>query len=254
MTFWSGEKILKNQYVVDGFDSSQLDTNVYDLKMGDCYYVTGSDQTPNDQVKKFLKSGEQFVIPAGQFAFLISAETVNVPDNAMAFISMKTGFKFKGLINVSGFHVDPGYSGKLVFSAYNASPSPVHICEGEELFKIWFADLDQKSSEDRVFQGDGQSTISNNLIRGMSKEIYSLQSMAHKFSELEKSVEQRFSEQKPVIDNLTSLWQTMQTGLMITLIAAIFTITGPTVLQTGIWLKDRVFSTNAETVPEASTD
>jgi dCTP deaminase len=46
---------------------------------------------------------------------------------------------------VSGFHVDPGYSGKLIYAVYNASPSPVQICEGESVFKIWFADLDRPS-------------------------------------------------------------------------------------------------------------
>jgi hypothetical protein len=41
----------------------------------------------------------------------------------MAFISMRTAFKFKGLVNISGFHVDPGYKGKLIFAVFNASPT-----------------------------------------------------------------------------------------------------------------------------------
>ena len=51
------------------------------------------------------------MIPPGQFAFLLTAETVTMPDNAIAFISIKARLKFNGLINISGFHVDPGYRG-----------------------------------------------------------------------------------------------------------------------------------------------
>lgn len=57
----------------------------------------------------------QFTIPKGQFALLITEEIVKVPNNALAFISFKAKYKYKGLINVSGFHVDPGWYGKLTF-------------------------------------------------------------------------------------------------------------------------------------------
>ena len=58
----------------------------------------------------------------GQFAFLLTDEIVEVPDSAMALISIKAKIKWRGLINVSGFHVDPGFKGRLIFSVYNAGP------------------------------------------------------------------------------------------------------------------------------------
>lgn len=167
----------------------------------------------------------------------------------MAFISMKTGIKFKGLINVSGFHVDPGYKGKLVFSAFNASPSPIQICAGDPIFKIWFAKLDRTSTPEHLFQGKGQTTIDNDLIRGMSKEIYSLQSIAHKFQKLENSVERRFAEQKPIIDNLTSFWQSLQTGLIIAVFAGLLTIALPTLYRSGVWVKDQLYSESDDATP-----
>jgi dCTP deaminase len=48
-----------------------------------------------------------------------------------------------GLINVSGFHVDPGFYGKLIYAVYNAGPSEIHLSRGTEMFLIWFADLDK---------------------------------------------------------------------------------------------------------------
>ena len=50
-----------------------------------------------------------FTIPPGQFAFLLTEEVVSVPPDALAFISIRAKTKFRGLVNVSGFHVDPGY-------------------------------------------------------------------------------------------------------------------------------------------------
>jgi dCTP deaminase len=47
---------------------------------------------------------------------------------------MKFKIKQRGLVNVSGFHVDPGYSGKLLFSVYNAGPRSIVLTRGEPVF------------------------------------------------------------------------------------------------------------------------
>ncbi len=241
MSFWSGEKLLKNRSVIKDFDDNQVDTNAYNFRMGNCYFVTGDGKSADTQTKVFLKEGHPFLIPAGQFTYLISKETFDLPPDAMAFISMRTGIKFQGLINISGFHVDPGYKGKLIFAAYNASPSPIQICEGDSIFKIWFADLDRTSQEKFLYVGDGQSDISNSLIRGMSKEIYSLQSMSAKIQKLENKFDQNFAEQKPIITNLTNLWSTISTGVVIALIGAMLILIWPALLSSGAWLEGKIF-------------
>jgi hypothetical protein len=53
-------------------------------------------------MKTRLAVGEPFIIPAGQFAFLLSMEEINVPPDGMAFISMRTGVKFQGLTESNG--------------------------------------------------------------------------------------------------------------------------------------------------------
>src|SRR5437868_3298454 len=114
MAFWRGERLLANgPSLIAPFSGNQIDCNAYMLRMGDRYFRTseGGASTEESQVKKLLDPGESFSIPSGQFAYLLSREVVTVPDHAMAFISMKTHVKFAGLINVSGFHVDPGYVG-----------------------------------------------------------------------------------------------------------------------------------------------
>ena len=122
---------------------------------------------------------------------------------------MRTGIKYQGLINVSGFHVDPGYQGNLIYAVYNASPSPVQICENDRLFKIWFADMDRESEDRFVYTKPGVTEISNDLVRGMSKEILSLQSLAEKMRNHENDTVAKFAEQRSVIDTLNIVWRTI---------------------------------------------
>jgi dCTP deaminase len=242
MSFWSGEKLIANSSVIDDFSLGQVDANAYNLRMGDRFFRTADGSDGKEQKKTFLSTDEAFLIPAGQFAFLLTHETVNVPANAMAFISMSTGIKFKGLINVSGFHVDPGYSGKLVYAVFNASPSPVQICEGQSIFKIWFADLDPMSNSQFVFQGRVKNDISSDLIHGMSKEIYSLQALADKMRDLEQAMVAKLAEQKPTIDHLTLVWRTITIGVVGAVLIAILTLAWPSLLAYGGNIKSYIHS------------
>src|SRR5947209_15549266 len=97
MTFWSGEKLRDNKNVIiePPFDEAQIDCNAYTLRMGSSFYCTEDveGEKAKEQKKTLLSDGECFLIPPGQFAFLLTKEIVRVPDDAMAFISMRTGIK-----------------------------------------------------------------------------------------------------------------------------------------------------------------
>lgn len=115
----------------------------YELSLGNEAFRTDS----TDKKKEFLKDKEEFRINPGQFALLLTKERVHVPKEYIAFISIKAKIKLRGLINVSGFHVDPGFSGNLVFSVYNAGTTPISIEKGEPCFLIWFSKLELDKSE-----------------------------------------------------------------------------------------------------------
>ena len=118
MAFWSSEKLKQvhaTTKVVEPFDETAVMHGAYELSIGPEAFLTCDD----DKRKKLLGDGEQLVIPPGQFGLLLTEEKVNIPSNAIAFISIKASIKFRGLVNVSGFHVDPGFSGRLKFSVYN---------------------------------------------------------------------------------------------------------------------------------------
>lgn len=180
MTFWSGEKIGRHLHILihqsDGRpgDPDKIDCSAYTLTMGEEAYITRNSEptNPKGHTKLQLRDGEHFELPAGQFAFLTTDEVVHVPFDTMAFISIKAKLKFRGLVNVSGFHVDPGWEGKLIFSVFNAGPSPVTLARGQDLFLIWYADLD-RATDYRKSSSDAPNGLSPELVGSLSGQVYS---------------------------------------------------------------------------------
>lgn len=78
------------------FDEARLDSAGYRLAMGREVYVSPEKSAVRSSVRK-LEEQEAFLIPAGQFAFLITDEVVTVPDDAFAFIALRSKkTKFRG--------------------------------------------------------------------------------------------------------------------------------------------------------------
>jgi len=261
MAFWRGERLLaEGPALITPFCKSQIDCNAYTLRMGGKYFRT-SDGTPGSekaQKKQILSSEESLTIPPGQFAYLLTKETVKIPANAMAFISMRTQLKFEGLINVSGFHVDPGYEGKLLYAVFNAGPSAISISENERPFKIWFCDLERlkegQVASDEFWKkpGEGVYDIDNRLIHGMSPPIVSLQGMAEELRAQERSLETldnavkaQFEAQKPTLDTLNTFYRTIiasvTAGVILAIMFWLYSLFSPTAQQAGAELKNWIF-------------
>ncbi|HEY2922930.1 MAG TPA: hypothetical protein VGK77_28460 [Candidatus Binatia bacterium] len=189
MAFWSGEKIaqnIKGLFAPD--DPNRIDCAAYTLALGPEAFVTTDqrfDDNPERGLKLYLDPGGQCRIPPGQFAFLLTEEVVTVPDSVIAFISMRARYKFKGLVNVSGFHVDPGWKGRLIFAVYNAGPSPVVLSRGSEMFLIWFADLDRTSTSIKRI-ANPQMTIPDDLTESMSGQVFSPVALSRDVAELKE--------------------------------------------------------------------
>jgi len=204
MAFWGGPRLaeqIPKLGIVKPYDEKLIDCNAYTLCMGDeCYISTESglsfsknkkrylkeDQYFSDGQEKIIKKGENFVIPPGQFAFLLTQEVVSIPENMMGFISLRSGIKFKGLVNISGFHVDPGFKGNLIYSVFNAGPSQIHLARGETVFKLWLTDLEGPIEKKYVFpEGTGQNEIPNSLISEVSRPVHSIQQLSERVTNLE---------------------------------------------------------------------
>lgn len=138
--------ILAGEHLLNPIYSDCIITNIdwknyggwqFDLNLGNEAFVTGSDEPI------VLGKGEYLTIKSGSFALLMTNEEIRMPYDLMGFIAVKFTYKKLGLINISGFHVDPGYKGKLIFSVYNAGPNDILMRQGQPVFSIFFQRLTQ---------------------------------------------------------------------------------------------------------------
>lgn len=193
--FWSGETLKQQaKTLIHPFDPTRVDCAAYTLSIGPEVYVSPSDQSvdPTAVTVHKLSYREAFTIPPGQFAFLLTEEVVSVPADALAFISIRAKTKFRGLVNVSGFHVDPGYRGQLTFSVFNAGPVPVHLKRGQPIFLIWYASLDRVTELKKTSATpDG---IDPEIVTAVAGELQSFASLSKKINDIDNSLRERIHD------------------------------------------------------------
>ena len=188
--FWNSTRLKKlGITVIVPFEPERIECNTYELRVAGEYFETsmegGKDTVPNDK---------QMIIPPGQLALLITQEEVILPPTTMGFISIKFKEKFRGLINVSGFHVDPGFKGRLKFSVYNAGSEKAVLDPGQPLFAIWFVDL--MDEESNPYHGDHQNQmhITAEDVRKVQGDIASPGQLKTEINELRKDFDGKLAE------------------------------------------------------------
>ena len=154
--FWSSETLERElPNLIVPYNPSRVTNCAYELSMGQQACVTSSGtKQAHSRSRVALKEFEQVTIPPGQFAQLLVYENIEIPANAVGLISMKSTIKMRGLVNVSGFHVDPGYEGKLKFAVFNAGSQDIVIRQGDPTFLLWYVSLDQTTND--IYSGSRQ--------------------------------------------------------------------------------------------------
>lgn len=143
----------------------QLQPLSYELRLGEEVFLSSE--------KKLVRLGKdqfEIAIRPGDFAILLTYESVKIPPYIMALISIKTAFKNMGLVNISGFHVDPGFKGKLTFSVYNAGPGEIILRYKDPTFIIFFANLAEYCKKPYKGEHQNQDQIASrdmNKLTGM---------------------------------------------------------------------------------------
>lgn len=236
MAFWSSQTLLtKLPPLIGSFDANKIEQASYTLSIGKEIFITKDHHNSDSQhTKRPLSLNEAFVIPPGQFAFLLTEESIKVPEDAIAFISMKASFKYKGLINISGFHVDPGFSGNLLFSVYNAGPGSITLQRNLPIFLIWYASLDDTDSKPRTTAGF--SDIPIHILNQVSTDpIYSLQALSTEFREINHKVSQgidQIDDTKKAVDKWLRILQVFG-GIVLSIIITVSVYVGNSVTGIG---------------------
>lgn len=193
MAFWGKKRWLKEGAKKDElkpvvpWQEDRVEAAGYRLSVGHEYYINGDGTSTIKQ----LNIGEAFVISPGEFAFILTREKVQVSNSTIGFISMRANLKFKGLVNVSGFQINPGFRGNLVFAVFNAGPRHINIHFGDEIFSVWYADLDEAVTEPSEETGkipNNLSSIPSEVINGIAGEALTAYQLSQKLSDLKEEV------------------------------------------------------------------
>ena len=180
--------IIIDEYEINGFVECDDKRGIWsknfegwklNLRLGSEVYLS------SDDLPKKLKKGDLIAIRSGEFALLITEEKIKLPFDVMGYISMRFKYKRKGLINVSGFHVDPGYKGKLIFSVYNAGPNDIIIRRSDPLFMIFFEKLSATVDEKKYSPKLGYSSIPSDMVSDIMGRSATLSNNAAKIEKLE---------------------------------------------------------------------
>ena len=189
MSFWSHQTLVKNlAKIIPNGECPKVDANSIELTLASKVYISPSwvEKRPSKHTIEQHEEGDCFTIPPGQFGFLQTAERVNIPPSVMGFISLKSSKKMLGLVNVSGFHVDPGWNGSLTFAVFNAGPSSVHLKVGMDLFLLWITDLDQETEKPRVKKLAEDHFL--NTVNGVSGSVNSGYDLQAKIEQLDRKM------------------------------------------------------------------
>jgi len=206
MAFWGYQTLqqrVSKEEIILPYDKEQVQGCAYELKLGEEVCITSDDTQ-----KKILSEGEQIKIPSGQFALLITEEKLAMPSDTLAFISIKFGIKAQGLINVSGFHVDPGFKGRIKFSVYNAGAQTIVLSKGDIVFMIWFCNLTESSEDKYNGEHQKQEHITTKDVQLLQGEIVSPGQLRKKLDDV--------IAKKTYIIWLNTLFVSILAGLLLT--------------------------------------
>lgn len=216
--------------LINPFDEDRIEGVGYELALGDQVFVTGWD------VRRQLDYDEQVSIPPGQFGMLLTAERVSVPPDALALISIKSRYKLPGLINVSGFHVDPGWDGHLKFSIFNAGSTPIPLTRGAPVFIIWYLALDAPTPTDALYDGSRQGTtqITDSDVKDLTGPVHNPQTLDRRLAALERlNTESRLATLETGINEIKESRVTRRMWIVTIVGTIIATIVGTLAVTSG---------------------
>lgn len=216
MSFWSTKRLVFRQSqkaLVEPFNKEFAKQGAYELSLGPDAFVT----TEPNATKQTLEPGEQLVIPPGQFGLLLTEEVVTIPNDVIGFISVRFTIKRRGLVNVSGFHVDPGFTGRLKFAVYNAGSQNIILSRGERVFMIWFSDLTEATPDPYEGGSAGQNQITSQDVMFISGEVASPAALKKQIEDLKSEYERRLT----VLDDKIGTWRSITIGILTSLIVGV---------------------------------
>lgn len=149
------EKRGEHEGLISPYCRSQTQACSYDMTFSGEYYYY--DESDGNQVQiRRLGNSEKLYIPADAICYVLTEESVNMPDDLTASISLAFGLIKKGVMLAAQPPYDPGYRGKTVALLHNLSNDEVEISKGEHILNIVFNRLNEPIHADQRYSGKYQ--------------------------------------------------------------------------------------------------
>jgi deoxycytidine triphosphate deaminase len=114
----------------------------YDFRMGNRILKAKFGKIEMDKLSEERKA--EMVIEPGEVVFVLTEETLELPENIMVQLMPKRKLSHDGILVLGGFCVDPLYTGKLLVGLYNFSSSPYPLDPGRKLIAAVFYELQEE--------------------------------------------------------------------------------------------------------------
>ncbi len=131
------------------YKPEHLRASSYDLTVGKEYYIGQSD-APNTLSTQQLRDRQSFTIPPHAVCFILTEETIHLPPDITAKISLRMTHIYAGMVLTSQPPFDPNYQGKVVIMLHNLSSAPFHLKCGERVATIEFTRIESPPTNIRA--------------------------------------------------------------------------------------------------------
>ncbi len=158
-------QLVKEKKLVEGLCERELSNPEgagFDLRMGEIYELEGSGflgvenrDTPDlKKIAEFKEGSEEtfFEFNPGKYYLITTVESVNLPQDLIAFIVSRTTLFRSGIALFNGA-VSPGYQGKLTFALCNLGGKNIKIALGSRIVHITFQEV---KGETNLYRGQWQ--------------------------------------------------------------------------------------------------
>lgn len=158
-----------NNNLISPFDDKYLQSESYDLHIGNCVYSINKNITLIDlKNKEGLKemyskeyiSDNGYIIAPQDFVLVSIAETVSLTEKITAHIRPKTSITRAGLY-INAQHFNSTYTGQLLMGLYNFQSRPIKIYPGISICQILFEELKGVPSENKLYKNKDNAHYQN---------------------------------------------------------------------------------------------
>lgn len=163
------KKLVKSDNLIVPFDDKFLQSESYDLHIGNYIYILknsttildlGRTETLENVYTEEVLSEKGFLIAPKQFVLVSLKETISLTDTITAHIRPRTRFIRAG-IYVSSQHCNSTYSGQLRIGICNLQERPVRIYPNIGICQILFEELVEAASKEKQYKNKYNAKYQN---------------------------------------------------------------------------------------------